>query len=107
MTNVLKSRQSWHSEAPYPYRFVLGIGIVIDTSEMDGKRMKKLTPDMKLAINNAAAALPKREAEQIKNVVKYLERADLGDMEPEQIISMLLEDYKGQEKVADEPKLAS
>ena len=107
MTNVLKSRQSWHSEAPYPYRFVLGIGIVIDNSELDGKRVKKLTPDMKLAINNAAAALPKREAEQVKNVVKYLERADLGDMEPEQIIGMLLEDYRGQEKVADEPKVAS
>jgi circadian clock protein KaiC len=106
MLTILKSRQSWHSELTYPYRFVLGIGIVLDTSEMDGKRMKKLTPDMKMAINNAAAGLPKKEAEQIKGVVKYLERADLGDMEPEQIIHMLIEDYKGDEKVLDEPKAA-
>ncbi len=107
MLNVLKSRQSWHSELTYPYRFVLGIGIVLDTSDMDGKRTKKLTPEMKLAITNAASSLPKREAEQIKNVVKYLERADLGDMNPEQIVNMLIEDYKGEEKVLDEPKLAS
>jgi circadian clock protein KaiC len=104
---VLKSRQSWHSELTYPYRFVLGIGIVLDTTGMDGKRMKKLTPDLKLAINNAAGGLPKREAEQIKNVVKYLERADLGDLEPEQIVNMLIEEYKGEEKVLDEPKVAN
>jgi circadian clock protein KaiC len=107
MLNVLKSRQSWHSELTYPYRFVLGIGIVLDTSDMDGKRTKKLTPEMKLAIANAASSLPKREAEQIKSVVKYLERADLGDMNPEQIVNMLIEDYKGEEKVMDEPKLAN
>jgi KaiC/GvpD/RAD55 family RecA-like ATPase len=107
MLSVLKSRQSWHSELTYPYRFVLGIGIVLDTSEMDGKRMKKLTPEMKLAITNAAANLPKREAEQIKNLMKYLERADLGDMPLEQIVDMLIEEYKGEEKVMDEPKLAS
>ena len=107
MLTVLKSRQSWHSELIYPYRFVLGIGIVLDTSEMDGKRVKKLTPDLKVAINDAAARLPKREAEQIKGVVKYLERADLGDMEPEQIVHMLIEDYKGDEKVLDEPKVAT
>ncbi len=107
MLSVLKSRQSWHSELSYPYRFVLGIGIVLDTSEMDGKRMKKLTPEMKLAITNAASSLPKREAEQVKNIFKYIERADLGDMNLEQIIDMLIEDYKGEEKVLDEPKLAS
>jgi len=39
--------------------------------------------------------------------VKYLERADLGDMEPEQIVHMLIEDYRGDEKVLDEPKAAS
>jgi hypothetical protein len=107
MLSVLKSRQSWHSELTYPYRFVLGIGIVLDTTEMDGKRMKKLTPEMKLAITNTAANLPKREAEQIKNLMKYLERADLGDMPLEQIVDMLIEEYKGEEKVMDEPKLAS
>ena len=107
LLSILKSRQSWHSELTYPYRFVLGIGIVLDTTEMDGKRVKKLTPEMKLAIQNAASSLPKREAEQIKNVVKYLERADLGDMNPEQIVEMLIEDYKGEEKVLDEPKLAN
>lgn len=107
MLGVLKSRQSWHSEINNPYRFVLGIGIVIDTSGMDIKRMKKLTPELKLTISEVASKLPKREAEQIKNVVKYLERADLGDMEPEQIVSMLIEDYKsGEEKVLDEPKVA-
>ncbi|AFC99985.1 putative RecA-superfamily ATPases implicated in signal transduction [Methanocella conradii HZ254] len=107
MMNVLKTRQSWHSEVTYPYRFVLGIGIVVDTSELDGKRVKKLTPDLKLAINNAVANLPKRDAEQIKNVIKYLERADLGDMEPEQIVNMLIEDYKSEERVLDEPRVAS
>lgn len=105
--NVLKSRQSWHSDGGYPYRFVLGIGNVIDTSGMEGKRMKKLTPEMKLIINNKAAALPKRDAEQLKNMVKYLEKADLGDMEPEQIVDMLIEDYKGEDKAMGEQKVAS
>jgi KaiC/GvpD/RAD55 family RecA-like ATPase len=103
MVNVLKTRQSWHSEVTYPYRFVLGIGIVVDTSELDGKRIKKLTPDLKLSISNAMATLPKRDADQIKNVMKYLERADLGDMEPEQIVRMLIEDYKSDGRSPDEP----
>ncbi len=102
MVNVLKTRQSWHSEVTYPYRFVLGIGIVVDTSELDGKRIKKLTPDLKLSISNAVATLPKRDAEQIKNVMRYLERADLGDMEPEQIVRMLIEDYKSDGRSLDE-----
>jgi|SRR5271157_424750 len=107
MAGIQKSRQSWHSESNYPYRFVLGIGIVIDTSGMDGKRMKRLTPELKLDISNKAATLPKREAEQLKNTVKYLERADLGDMEPEQIVDMLIDYYAGEEKVMDEPKVAN
>lgn len=94
MLNITKSRQSWHSEISYPYRFVLGIGIVIDTSELEGKRMKKLTPEMKIRVNEVVGNLPKRDADQIKTIVKYLERADLGDMEPERIINMLIEDYK-------------
>jgi KaiC/GvpD/RAD55 family RecA-like ATPase len=105
MLYVPKSRQSWHSEISYPYRFVLGIGVVIDTSEMDGKRLKKLTPDLKMRVNEAAAGLPKHEAERIKNTARYLERADLGDMEPEQIVNMLIEDYKSSE-AAEESKVA-
>ncbi|MCD1296067.1 ATPase [Methanocella sp. CWC-04] len=94
MLNIIKSRQSWHSDLSYPYRFVLGIGIVIDTSEMEPKRIKKLTPEMKLQINERVASLPKRDAEQIKTIVRYMERADLGDMAPERIIDMLIEDYQ-------------
>ena len=107
MLYVPKSRQSWHSEISYPYRFVLGIGVVIDTSEMDGKRVKKLTPDLKMRVNEAAASLSKREAERIKDTARYLERADLGDMEPEQIVNMLIEDYKAsEEKPTEESKVA-
>lgn len=94
MLNITKSRQSWHSEISYPYRFVLGIGIVVDTSEMDGKKVRKITPELKLRINEAVDNLPRHDAEQIKTIVKYLERADLGDMAPERIIDMLIEDYR-------------
>lgn len=94
MMNITKSRQSWHSEGTYPYRFVLGIGIVIDTSEMTGKVIKKIGPELKLRINEAVSSLQKRDADQIRTILKYLERADLGDMAPERIIDMLIEDYK-------------
>ncbi|HEY3422852.1 MAG TPA: ATPase domain-containing protein, partial [Methanocellaceae archaeon] len=107
MLYVPKSRQSWHSEISYPYRFVLGIGVVIDTSEMDGKRVKKLTPDLKMRVNEAAAGLSKRGAERIKDTARYLEHADLGDMEPEQIVNMLIADYKAsEEKPTEESKVA-
>lgn len=94
MIAIKKSRQSWHSDMSYPYRFVLGVGIVIDTSEADGKRMKKITPELKQRLYESVMSLPAEKAEQVKNIVKYLERADLGDMEPEQIINMLIEDNK-------------
>jgi KaiC/GvpD/RAD55 family RecA-like ATPase len=94
MVDIKKSRQSWHSEIAYPYRFVLGIGFVIDTSEMDGKRLKKITPELKQRTYESIMNLPKPTADHVKNIVKFLERADLGDMEPERIIEMLIDDYK-------------
>jgi hypothetical protein len=94
MVNITKSRQSWHSEGTYPYRFVLGIGIVIDTSEMTGKVIKKIGPELKLRINEVVSGLPKRDADQMRTILKYLERADMGDMAPERIIDMLIEDHK-------------
>lgn len=106
MLYVPKSRQSWHSETSHPYRFVLGIGVVIDNSELEGKRVKKLTPDLKMKVNEAAAGLSKREAERIKDATRYLERADLGDMSPEQIVNMLIEDFKSTDEKAEETRLA-
>lgn len=94
MVSIKKSRQSWHSETNFPYRFVLGIGIVIDTTGMSGKRMKKITPELKQRTYESIMRLSKENVEQVKNIVRYLERADLGDMEPEQILDMLIEDYK-------------
>lgn len=94
MASIKKSRQSWHNDAQWPYRFVLGIGIVLDTTGMSGKRMKKITPELKQRTYESVMRLSKENGEQFKNIVKYLERADLGDMEPEQILEMLLEDYK-------------
>ncbi|WP_424357682.1 RAD55 family ATPase [Methanocella sp. MCL-LM] len=94
MISIKKSRQSWHSENNFPYRFVLGIGIVIDTTGMSGKRMKKITPELKQRTYESIMKLNKENVEQVKNIVRYLERADLGDMEPEQILDMLIEDYK-------------
>jgi KaiC/GvpD/RAD55 family RecA-like ATPase len=94
MLNIPKSRQTWHSEISYPYRFVLGLGIVIDTSELEGKKVKKLTPELKLKINDVVAKLPKKDADQVKTITKYLENADLGEMEPERIINMVIEDYR-------------
>jgi KaiC/GvpD/RAD55 family RecA-like ATPase len=94
MVDIKKSRQSWHSEIAYPYRFVLGIGFVIDTSEMDGKRLKKITPELKQRTYESIMNLPKPTADHVKNIVKFLERADLGDLEPERIIEMLIDDYK-------------
>lgn len=94
MVSIKKSRQSWHSENNFPYRFVLGIGIVIDTTGLSGKRMKKITPELKQRTYESIMKLNKENVEQVKNIVRYLERADLGDMEPEQILEMLIEDYK-------------
>lgn len=97
MIDIKKSRQSWHSEIAYPYRFVLGIGFVIDTSEMDGKRLKKITPELKQRTYESVMNLPKPTADHVKNIMKFLERADLGDMEPDRIIEMVIEDYKVQQ----------
>jgi len=94
MIDIRKSRQSWHSELAYPYRFVLGLGFVVDTSEMDGKRLKKITPELKQRTYESVTGLPKPTADHVKNIMKFLERADLGDMEPDRIIEMLIEDYK-------------
>ncbi|HMK48382.1 MAG TPA: ATPase domain-containing protein [Methanocella sp.] len=94
MMSIKKSRQSWHSESQWPYRFVLGLGIVIDSTGLDGKRTKKIGPELKQRTYESVMRLSKENAEQVKNIVKYLERADLGDMEPEQILDMLVEDYK-------------
>ncbi|CAJ35617.1 RAD55 family ATPase [Methanocella arvoryzae] len=94
MISIKKSRQSWHSENNFPYRFVLGIGIVIDTTGMSGKRMKKITPELKQRTYETIMRVNKDNVEQVKNIMRYLERADLGDMEPEQILDMLIEDYK-------------
>jgi circadian clock protein KaiC len=85
---ITKSRQSWHSEGGHPYRFVLGLGFVVDTSAMDGKRTAKL--DIKLK----QKAFQEINSEHIKRIVNLLETADLGDMEPERIINMLIDDYK-------------
>lgn len=94
LLSIVKSRQSWHSEVKYPYRFVLGLGIVINTAGMDGKKMKKIDPTLKQRTYESIMRLSKENVEQVKNIVRYLERADLGDMEPEQILDMLIEDYK-------------
>jgi hypothetical protein len=67
---------------------VLGLGFVVDTSAMDGKRTAKL--DIKLK----QKAFQEINSEHIKRIVNLLETADLGDMEPERIINMLIDDYK-------------
>jgi KaiC/GvpD/RAD55 family RecA-like ATPase len=85
---ITKSRQSWHSEGGYPYRFVLGLGFVVDTSAADGKKMAKLD------IKEKQRAQEIGSQERVKKIVGYLEKADLGDMSPGQIIDMLIEDYK-------------
>ncbi len=85
---ISKSRQSWHSEGGYPYRFVLGIGFVVDTSAADGKKVAKLEIKDKQRVQEIGSQ------ERIKRIVGYLEKADLGDMTPGQIIEMLIEDNK-------------
>ncbi|HUL61826.1 MAG TPA: ATPase domain-containing protein [Methanocella sp.] len=85
---ISKSRQSWHSEGGYPYRFVLGIGFIVDTSAADGKKVAKLEIKDKQRVQEIGSQ------ERVKKIVGYLEKADLGDMTPGQIIDMLIEDYK-------------
>jgi circadian clock protein KaiC len=85
---VTKSRQSWHSEGGHPYRFVLGIGFVVDTSSVVGKKTAKLDIKDKQIVQEIG------NQEQMKRLVGYLEKADLGDMTPGQIIEMLKEDYR-------------
>ncbi len=85
---ITKSRQSWHSEGGHPYRFVLGIGFVVDTSAADGKKTAKLDIKEKQRVQEIGGQ------ERIKKIVGYLEKADLGDMTPAQIIDMLIEDNK-------------
>jgi KaiC/GvpD/RAD55 family RecA-like ATPase len=85
---IPKSRQSWHSEGAHPYRFVLGIGFVVDTSAVVGKQTKKLDIKDKQTVQEIG------NQEHMKRLVAYLEKADLGDMTPGQIIEMLKEDYR-------------
>lgn len=85
---VSKSRQSWHDEGGHPYRFVLGIGFVVDTSAVVGKQTKKLDIKDKQTVQEIG------NQEHMKRLVAYLEKADLGDMTPGQIIEMLKEDYR-------------
>jgi circadian clock protein KaiC len=85
---VTKSRQSWHGEGGHPYRFVLGIGFVVDTSAVVGKRTAKLDIKEKQIVQEIG------NQEQMKRIVGYLEKADRGDMTPGQIIEMLKEDYR-------------
>lgn len=85
---ITKSRQSWHSEGGHPYRFVLGLGFVVDTSAAGGKRTAKLDIKQKQRVQEIG------NQEHIKRIVSFLEKADLGDMKPESIIEMLIEDSK-------------
>ena len=85
---ITKSRQSWHGDGGHPYRFVLGIGFVVDTSAAGGKQTAKLDIKEKQRVQEIG------NQENLKRMVSYLEKADLGDMTPGHIFDMLIEDYK-------------
>lgn len=89
---IVKSRSSWHSTISHPYSIFKGVGIVIEGVDI-GIESKKFPDDLKKKLEAKFDKLPKEYGEKLKSMVESLTSQDIGTMNPNQLISLILNEY--------------
>ncbi|UCE73285.1 MAG: hypothetical protein JSV56_09650 [Methanomassiliicoccales archaeon] len=89
---IVKSRSSWHSTISHPYTIFKGIGIVIEGVDV-GIAGTKFPEDLRETLLSKFEKLPKEYRDKLKNMVEGLTTQDIGTMNPNQLISLILNEY--------------
>jgi KaiC/GvpD/RAD55 family RecA-like ATPase len=89
---IVKSRSSWHSTISHPYSIFKGIGIVIEGVDI-GIKSKRFPDDLRETLLAKFDKLPKDYQEKLKEMLENLSTQDIGTMNPNQLISLILNEY--------------
>jgi KaiC/GvpD/RAD55 family RecA-like ATPase len=89
---IVKSRSSWHSTISHPYSIFKGIGIAIEGVDI-GIESKRFPKDLKENLVAKFEKLPADYRDKLKSIVENLTTQDIGTMNPNQLISLILNEY--------------
>jgi len=92
MLKIVKCRSSWHSELSHPYQIINGLGLMVQQAEGGKKQIKKMDDECYNLLNTKLAdAAPVMKTKILKKIRK-IAKSDLGNLEPQDICTMLLEE---------------
>lgn len=97
---IIKSRRSAHSKFSHPYSIMKGAGIVIMQTEYVEKKAKRV-PKFDEMFSEKIGVIPKKklmglrkeELANIRRTIDYLLKGDFGELEPEELIKLILKEY--------------
>lgn len=89
---IIKCRNSRHSHAPHPYQIVRGFGMLLNGVE--GRRSSTAKVPAQLRQMLHARPLPTRVMERLEKAMDGLTDDDFRDLKPEQVLELLLQEYK-------------
>ena len=92
--NVLKCRNSWHSEESHTYQIIKGMGIVISPKEKPHKKVAQIQKKSKDDLKKKLRTQPKKIKERVNKTISCLSESDIHDFTPTQLISMILQEYE-------------
>lgn len=92
MMRIVKSRSSWHSTISHPFSIFKGIGIVIEGVDV-GIESKRFPDDLRETLLKKFDQLPKEYKDKLSNIVESISTQDIGTMNPNQLMSLILNEY--------------
>jgi circadian clock protein KaiC len=94
MLKIVKCRSSWHTEVSNPYNIIPGIGLAVHVIEGAYKKESEVPREVLEYLKKGMADLPPDAQARIKDVVRQMNKKDIGIFNFQELAQLLIEEYK-------------
>jgi KaiC/GvpD/RAD55 family RecA-like ATPase len=95
LIDIVKCRDSWHTNRTHPYYIIKGLGIIIQTAEHRKKTTETIPSELKSELELKARALPKNISDRIALALGNIQQSgDNRTMDYKALFSKVFEEYE-------------